>query len=362
MQFTFSEEQMLAAQSLRKLLLDYCSTASLRRTADDPDGQTALSETALRRTRLNSLGLAGALVPEEQGGLGLAAIDLVLLAEEAGRAALPEPLIEQVGNANALLARLSKDISLLRPIMAQVLAGEASVICLPPGTKYIVGVGLADFIITSHTDTKLSIFDLLKVSVTNRESIDPLRKLSIVSTNDVSPIAKIQGDVAVAQWEIARARGAVFGAAELLGLAQRMVEIAVTYSLERKQFGKVIGSNQALKHHLANAQIKIEFARPVVYAAAAALGALGVPSRQTLVRVSHAFIAAGDAADFAARTAIQVHGAMGYSWEIDLQFFAKRAWALIACHGGRSYHGKRIHAAMLDTTFLAGPEKLFEVA
>ena len=102
------------------------------------------------------------------------------------------------------------------------------------------------------------------------------------------------------------------------------------HASRRNQFGKPIGSYQAVKHLLATAQVKIEFARPVVHAAAAELPLGNLAAK---ARVAHAKIAAAEAADLAARTAVQVHGAMGMTWEVNVHFFLKRALALKAPWG-----------------------------
>ncbi len=139
-------------------------------------------------------------------------------------------------------------------------------------------------------------------------------------------------------------RAALAAAAQLLGLAQRMLDLGIDYAAQRKQFGKPIGSFQAVKHHLADVAVKIEFARPVV---ARAAYALAHDAAQQAVHVSHAKLAAGEAATLAARQSLQVHGAMGYTWEADLQMFMKRAWALDAAWGDRAFHKSRVAAFVL---------------
>jgi len=117
----------------------------------------------------------------------------------------------------------------------------------------------------------------------------------------------------------------------------------VDYVAQRKQFGKAIGSFQAVKHHLADVATKIEFAKPVLYRAAVAL-ARGDADVDALI--SHAKLACGDAAWTAGRKGIQVHGAMGYTWEVDLQMFMKRAWVLDAAWGDRGFHKSRLGQAL----------------
>ena len=151
-------------------------------------------------------------------------------------------------------------------------------------------------------------------------------------------------------------RGALHAAAQCLGVAERMLEIAVAYASDRKQFGQAIGAYQGLKHQFASAQVKVEFARPVVYAAAASLGESG---EKMPVAVSHAKLAAVAAADACARIAMQAHGAMGYSWEVDLHFYMKRAWALAGAWGDGNLHARRVQAALWSGAQPLGPAHTF---
>jgi alkylation response protein AidB-like acyl-CoA dehydrogenase len=123
-----------------------------------------------------------------------------------------------------------------------------------------------------------------------------------------------------------------------------MVDMAVAYACEREQFGRPIGSFQAVKHRLADAQVALEFARPVVYRAAFSV-ADGASDRE--LHVSHAKAAASEAASLAAKAALQVHGAIGYTWEMDLHFWMKRAWALDAVWGGGAWHRRRLARSLL---------------
>ena len=155
-------------------------------------------------------------------------------------------------------------------------------------------------------------------------------------------------------WVDTADRGALLAAAQLIGLGQRCIDLAVAYAKDRTQFGKPIGSTQAVKHLISSAQVKIEFARPVVQAAAAELTLGTLRSR---ARVAHAKIAAGEAADLAARTSVQVHGAMGMTWEVDLHFFLKRAFALRHAWGTAADH--RTTVIQRITTLPTGPETTF---
>jgi alkylation response protein AidB-like acyl-CoA dehydrogenase len=138
----------------------------------------------------------------------------------------------------------------------------------------------------------------------------------------------------------------------MLGATQRMLDMSVEYTQNREQFGRPIGSFQAVKHLLADVQVKLTFARPVVYYAAYAL-VHGLPQRS--VRISHAKVAAADAATLGARRCLQVHGAMGYTWEYDLQIWMKRVWADAACWGTSAWHRTRIADAILSVGTDLGP-------
>lgn len=368
MDFTFTEEQELAAQSLRALLDDHCTGADLRRAAEAREAAAFAAACATRRERLKELGLAGVLVPVAAGGLGLAPIDLARLAEEAGRAALPEPLVEAEGVALPMLVQFVDALAdgpdaaaarAAREALTVALAQQATVLAVPPGSGPVAAAADADYLLVGRSPDELALHRCDALRLTPVASIDPLRRLVAVDAADATPLAVLHGGAARVAWAAAEARSAAFIATQLLGLGARMVGIAVAYALDRKQFGKAIGANQAVKHALADAQMRLEFARPVVYAACAALDAASPPDASATRRVSHAFVAAADAADRAARSAIQVHGAMGYSWEVDLQFYAKRAWALAGLAGGRSAHFAGLHRALLYGSAAIGPDCLF---
>ena len=132
-------------------------------------------------------------------------------------------------------------------------------------------------------------------------------------------------------------------AAQLIGLAQQMIDVTVDYVGQREQFGKVVGSFQAVKHHMSNALLAVEFARPMVYVAAYAV-ANATPHRDREVSAAKAM--ASDAADRVCRLALQCHGAIGYTFEYDLHLWMKRAWALSTAWGDAHFHHDRVAAAL----------------
>ena len=122
-----------------------------------------------------------------------------------------------------------------------------------------------------------------------------------------------------------------------------MLALTVDYVKERQQFGAPVGSFQAVKHHLANALLAIEFAAPRS-ARAAATTAAGEPTRSRDVSMAKAL--AGDAADVTGRAALQCHGAIGYTVEHDLHLSLKRSWALTRAWGDRGFHADRVASAL----------------
>ena len=139
-------------------------------------------------------------------------------------------------------------------------------------------------------------------------------------------------------------RGALAAAAYLVGLSERMIDVAAEYARQREQYGRPIGVNQAVKHLLADALLKVEFAKPAVYRAAWSVAA-GEPTRARDVSMAKAF--ASDAAYRTSRSAMQVHGAIGYTWEADLQLWMKKAWALQRAWGDATFHRRRVAEAVL---------------
>lgn len=337
MHFAFTEDQQTIAQAAREMLVETCTPADLRKQLE-----TGTPRDDARWATIVEMGLIGIEAPEAAGGLGLGATDLVGIAEAAGYVALPEPLVDQAGLVVPLLAGLDDD----RGWLARVIGGETIAIghSLHP---FVADADTAGALLLADGDA-IHLVDRSAVTLTREESFDPFRRLFRV---DWSPSASTSVGNG---WQATADRGALFAAAQMIGLGQRCIDMAVAYAKERQQFGKPIGSYQAVKHLLATAQVKIEFARPVVHAAAAELP-LDTPASRA--RIAHAKIAAGEAADLAARTAVQVHGAMGMTWEVDLHLFLKRAMALNGAWGTSARHRRTVMERI--TTLPIGPAASF---
>lgn len=331
MNFTFSDDQTMMADAARQILTDACTSQRLRTQMAQGAARDEVRWAALAEN-----GLTAVLAPESVGGLGLEAPDFVRIAEAAGYVALPEPLVEHAGVALPLLAAAALD----HPWLPEAVEGGRTLAIGHPVNPFVADADTAGALLLADGDA-VHLLSSDQVQKTRQESIDPFRRLFRLNWTPSHATRIADGEEGAALWRAALDRGALFSAAQCLGLAQRSVDLAVAYAQERQQFGKPIGAYQAVKHHLASAQVKIEFARPVVHAASAVVSQDTLQSR---ARVSHAKIVAAEAADFAARTAIQVHGAMGYSWEVDVHLFLKRALALTYAWGDPTLHQRRIQA------------------
>ena len=337
MDFRFSQDQLDFQGLVKTFLAGECTPEHLRKLLE-----TETRRDAGRWQKLADLGLTSFFVPEDLGGMGLNEVDFVLIAEACGAAALPETLVEQAAVAAPLLAACPAG-KVRDKMLLSFIEGAIQLALKLPGTRHVRDLHVASALIFAGDNLSVRVARHELVSATTQDSIDPLRRLFDVRVSNGEEIASDGSDI----WERAFERGALFSAAQLVGLAQTMIDMAVAYAQDRTQFGKPIGSFQAVKHHLASAQVSVSFAQPVVYQAAYVV-AHGAPNLSSAV--SHAKIAAGDAAITASKAAIQCHGAMGYTFETALHLWMKRAWALIGAWGDRDFHIKRVSDFVLGTT------------
>lgn len=336
MDFTITEDQATLTQGVRDYLAGV-HTPEVLRALDVSEGRRSTDVWQ----GLVEMGLPGLLVPEAQGGLGLSLLDAVLIAAELGRAGVAEPLADTALVAAPLLAKAGGQGALLSAIAA----GEAKVALQHPTNPWVADLdGATHFL--SVKDGALLLAERSGAAELI-DSVDPLRRL-------YAPVAPTGAEVGSANALLDHA--ALIAAAQLIGVADAMLEQATDYAKNRSQFGQPIGSFQAVKHHLATAVVKIEFAKPVIQRAAVALFE-GAASGS--VHVSHAKLAAADAAWAMSETAIQAHGAMGYTYEVDLHFWMKRAWALSGAWGDRAFHLARIDAAVIGGALPIGPGHSF---
>lgn len=269
--------------------------------------------------QLANLGVTALAVPEKFDGIEAHPVDLVVAIERLGRWCVPGPVAESIAVAPVLLA--SGD-------HAERCAGLASgeliaTVALPPQAPRAVDANVAGLVLLAGED---GVTEATPGEV--HESVDPSRKLFDVTATG----AAWQADVKRA-YEF----GALATAAQLIGAAEALRDGAVDYAKQRTQFGRVIGSYQAIKHKLADVHIAIELARPLVYGAA-----LTMDPRD----VSAAKAAASEAGLLAARSALQTHGAIGFTQEHDLSLLLLRVQALRSAWGTPEEHRRRVLEAL----------------
>jgi alkylation response protein AidB-like acyl-CoA dehydrogenase len=204
---------------------------------------------------------------------------------------------------------------------------------------FVAGAHTADCILLQDEGLNLHLVRRSQVTLHGEPSVDGSRRLFRIDWKP-SPTTRVAESVEhVASLMTALDRGFLATSAQLLGITRQLIDMTVAYVKVREQFQKPVGSFQAVKHHLANAQVKLEFARPLVYRAAWSL-AQQEPGRS--LHVSMAKAQASDAATLAARIALQCHGAIGYAYEHDLHLWMKRAWALASAWGDATWHRTRV--------------------
>ena len=396
-----SGERAQFAASLHEMLADADVPAAARRWAA---GDRAPGLAVWRA--LAALGVTALLVPERHGGLGAAFADVVVACEELGHHAVPGPVAESVAAVPVLLAALSGEqlsdnelheivisenaapgnaasgvalpkeappteapprearpggapsvaalrgpdlsdtarpggatpglwLGMCSPWLSGLAAGELiATVAIPPWLPWAVDADAAGLVLLADGD-------LVRLAEpgARHASVDPGRSVSQVTGGR----ALARGpDVAGAVTRALDA-GALACAAQLLGAGRALLEASVRHAGQRTQFGRPIGAFQAVKHRLADVAIGLEFAGPLLGAAAAALD---TNSPHAARDVSAAKVACTDAARLAARAALQVHGAIGYTVEHDLHLWLLKVRALTGAWGSQAEHRARVMAAI----------------
>jgi alkylation response protein AidB-like acyl-CoA dehydrogenase len=310
---------------------DFAASIDAALTAADVSGAVrawAAGDTAPGRkvwARLADLGVTALAIPERFDGLDAHPVDLVVAMERLGRWCVPGPVTESVAVAPVLLAEEDKRAAALA-------SGELiATVVLWPQVPRALDADAAGLVLAAEENGWVS-----EAHVGERhKSVDPSRHLF-----DADALGEAwQADVARA-YEF----GALATAAQLVGAGQALLDAAVDYAKQRAQFGRVIGSYQAIKHKLADVHIALELARPLVYGAALSLADR---SADTARDVSAAKAAASDAALLAARSALQTHGAIGFTSEHDLSLWLLRVQALRSAWGDPAAHRRRVLEALV---------------
>jgi alkylation response protein AidB-like acyl-CoA dehydrogenase len=349
MQFTFSEDQLALQETVRDFLAGECPPERIRELWESESGRSAELW-----GKFAELGIPGLLVPEACSGMGLCEVDAVLIHEEVGRAGLAEPLVSTAAVAAPLLAELG-DAERAEPWLRRIAGGEAIVAVGNAASPIVGDAHVARLLLLAHGD-EIHAVDPADAEAAAQPATDPAQKLFRIGWKPRASTCLASGERGRALQAAALDRGALACAAQLLGVGDQLLAMASTYAGQRKQFGKPIGSFQAVKHHLATVKVAIEYARPMVHRAAWSV-AEAVAGRA--IHVSMAKLAAAEAAAQAARTALQVHGAIGYTWEQDLHIWMRRAWSLGNAWGTISFHRDRVTEAVLAPGAPLGPGTTF---
>jgi alkylation response protein AidB-like acyl-CoA dehydrogenase len=281
-----------------------------------------------RWRELAEMGVFSLRLPEDEGGVGLGWADAVLAFEELGRALVPGPLVwthltaglvDGAATGEAVVGGLDADEPVL---LVEHAAGLDRLVVIDEGGARVVDPAGLD---RRPVGTPL----------------DPLTPVAELTSPPPAGPTLLDAEAT----RTLRLQGATLTAAYLLGMAQAATDLAVAYAKEREQFDRPIGTFQALKHLLADTLVRSEVARAAVYAAGVTLDdpAIGVVERA----VGAAKITATEAALANAKTCVQVHGGMGYTWEVDAHLYLKRAYALAPAFGSPEEWSERI-ADLLD--------------
>jgi alkylation response protein AidB-like acyl-CoA dehydrogenase len=325
--------------ALHDMLADADAPGAARRWADGDRGDGL----ALWR-RLAGLGVTALAVPEDwgglgpsqRGGLGAGPLDIVVACSELGHHAVPGPVAESVAAVPVLLASLGSlgsldSLGLGPDWLAGLAAGDViATLAVPPRVPFAADTEVAGLVLLASAEAGQV---WLGHPGTGHRSVDPARSLAEVDRGEL-----LSGDAGAA---VARALefGALACSAQLLGAGRALLEASVRHTSVRAQFGRPVGAFQAVKHRLADVAIALEFARPLLDAAAEALA---VDAASSARDVSAAKVACADAAYLAARAALQVHGAIGYTAEHDLGLWLAKVRALVPAWGTQAEHRARV--------------------
>lgn len=322
MEFALSEDQRLLQDSLTGVLNDAGSLDRIRKVAAGDAGEASVLEAALA-----DFGLAALPVPEAAGGLGLGALDAVLVQEALGYHVAPSRFF-----ASAVAAKVFASHP---DVLASIASGEAKfALALTELFSRRDGSGVelrsgklsgkallaqsvegATHVLIADTSGRLHSVDVAAAKTTGMQTIDRTRTFHEVSLTGAAPVVSVKPDAET----IAYARLLV--AADTLGAAQAMIDKAVAYAKERQQFGRVIGSFQAVKHMCAEMAAKLEPSRALIWHAAHALD-IGDEEGAFMATLAKAHLA--EVGTFVARTSTEVHGGMGFTDLVGLHYWYKR--------------------------------------
>lgn len=356
-EFVFTDEQQQLRAAVRKFCADRIDESAIRAAMEsDPPHDPAVW------TRLGTeLGVLGLAVPESAGGVGGTLIDQAVAIEELGAALAPGPLFGTVYLAIPALVAASAPAELLDSLadgtrtaafaIGDIAATSAGDDWSLTGTvERVVDAGSADILLIaadSPEGTALFVVDTDSPAVQRIQltTLDPTRPQATVTLSD-APARLIAGpEDADRVIDHALHVGSALLAVEQVGAAQHLLDLTVDYAKNRLQFGRPIGSFQAVKHRLADALVAVEHARSTAYHA---IWALTDGTDDPALAVSIAQAVCSAALTRVANDTIQVHGGIGFTWEHQAHLYYKRAYTNAALLGSAEDHRARVAELVLD--------------
>lgn len=315
MDFALSEEQQELASTVRALL------------AKRGDARVERYDETLWQTLCEQIGVPALGIPEEYGGAGFSLFESLIALEEVGRSLAPSPLLSSLVTSEALLAGADEDAK--QRLLPRIAEGEVA--AFADGDGPVLDGDLATVVVRATDDGLVEVTEAEQTLVT---TMDQTIHLATVTGGSTTPI----GDAGTAR-ERARLVGAVGVAALAVGCAERALEMTVAYSQERVQFGRPIGSFQALKHRMADMLVLLEMSRSASWAASYAV-ATHADDAERLTHVAKSYCC--EALAHIAGEAVQLHGGIAITWEHDAQLVFKRAHALGQLFGAPLEHRKLV--------------------
>lgn len=363
MQFGLTETQQILKNEARRFFPAECPIAEVRRLME--------TEGAFDQDlwdRIAGQGWTGIIFDEACGGMGMGMVEMVVAAEEMGRALLPGPLFSTVFMAGALLHALPCGRDLLTAICQGRLRATLALLdesanwdSNGAGMLFRNGRVTGRRLLVPDAATAGMLFCLCRsgnhlaiaqvcsstrgVNIRRMPAIDRTRQLYSVTFEEAPAELLACGDEARAALDRAIDTATIALTAEMVGGMERIMELSVEYAGTRKQFGKVIGQFQSVQHQCADMLLMTESARSAAYYAAWALNE-GMPDARTAISVAKAY--AGEAYREVGNRGIQVHGGMGFTWENDVHLYYRRAKASEIAFGDAAWHRERIARAVID--------------
>jgi alkylation response protein AidB-like acyl-CoA dehydrogenase len=323
MEFAFSEEQQELAATVRSLLAKRADSAAVRQAMTSECGY----DEVLWQTLCEQIGVAALAIPEEYDGAGFSLLESMIVLEELGRSLAPAPVLSSLVTGEAVLAGADDEVR--KRLLPRIAAGEVAAYAVPGEPALFADQ--AEVLVAVVDD------DLLELPAGSAEWLPAMDQSLRLGSVDATGGTRI-GDGAAARVR-ADLVGAVGVAALSAGLAARALDMTVAYSKERVQFGRPIGSFQALKHRMADLLVLVEMSRSASWAASYALST-DAPNAPELAHVAKAYCS--DALNRVAAETVQLHGGIAITWEHDAQLVFKRAHALAQLFGTPPEHRARL--------------------